>query len=129
MTGDAYYGSPEAPLRGHMFFRWLTDPGTGKANAGHYDLLTPSDTGKIKLPRDAPVHFSPSSEETTWDWGDGKSIHGDQEGDAVDTTPKFEPSLLEPHGSPDVSKDQGRGTALQINILKNIFWQLKVLAA
>jgi|Cyp1metagenome_2_1107374.scaffolds.fasta_scaffold40242_5 hypothetical protein len=102
MTGDAYYGNPEAPLRGHMFFRWLTDPGTGKVNAGHYDLLTPSDGGTIKLPQDAPVHFSPSSDEATWDWGNGESSQGNQEGDPHKP---FEPEVVDPSGKG--AKDTG----------------------
>eukprot|EP00435_Cladocopium_sp_Y103_P075265 s374_g55.t1 len=100
VTEDAYYGNPEAPVRGHMFFRWLTDPGTGKVNAGHYDLLTPGG-GSIKLPQDAPLHFSPSNAEAAWDWGDGESIQGDQAGD---TDKASEPKVVDPSGKVEPEK-------------------------
>eukprot|EP00438_Fugacium_kawagutii_P023228 Skav215522 [mRNA] locus=scaffold2213:106684:113665:- [translate_table: standard] len=62
---DAFYGDKDAPLKGHLFYRWITDQSTQKVIAGHYDLLIPREGGNIRLPEQAPCHYEPSFDPET----------------------------------------------------------------
>lgn len=74
--GDALYGPENASPVGHLLFKFLRDP-TGKATAGHYDLLELQGGARYILPASVPHvgSFPPTLEpirdedlQETWRW-------------------------------------------------------------